>query len=133
MQKKIIVLGSGLVGSAIALDLAGKHNVTAVDQSTNSFEKLRDAGITTLQADLSIPGKVREAVAGFDLAVGALPGFMGYAALKEIIEAGINLVDISFMPEDFLELDGLAKKMGVTAVVDCGVAPRHGKYYTWLP
>jgi lysine 6-dehydrogenase len=126
MHKKIIILGSGLVGSAIALDLAEKHNVTAVDQNTDCFEKLRDAGITTIQADLSIPGKVREAVAGFDLSVGALPGFMGYAALKEMIEAGINLVDISFMPEDFLILDELANNNGVTAVVDCGVAPGMG-------
>ena len=33
------------------------------------------------------------------------------------------MVDISFMPEDFMQLDDLARKNGVTAVVDCGVAP----------
>jgi large subunit ribosomal protein L6 len=32
-------------------------------------------------------------------------------------------VDISFMSEDPLQLDGLARGKGVAAVVDCGVAP----------
>ena len=33
------------------------------------------------------------------------------------------MVDISFFPEDALELDALAKEKNVTAIVDCGVAP----------
>jgi saccharopine dehydrogenase-like NADP-dependent oxidoreductase len=32
-------------------------------------------------------------------------------------------VDISFFPEDQFLLDKLAKQKGVTAIVDCGVAP----------
>ena len=36
------------------------------------------------------------------------------------------MVDISFMPEDFLKLDDLARKHDVTAIVDCGVAPGMG-------
>jgi saccharopine dehydrogenase-like NADP-dependent oxidoreductase len=32
-------------------------------------------------------------------------------------------VDISFFPEDALQLDDLARKNDVTAIVDCGVAP----------
>ena len=43
--------------------------------------------------------------------------------LRSVIEAGKNIVDISFMAEDTLSLDGLAKSRGVTAVVDMGVAP----------
>jgi saccharopine dehydrogenase-like NADP-dependent oxidoreductase len=48
---------------------------------------------------------------------------MGFATLRAIIEAGKNVVDIAFFPEDPFELDGLARQHGVTAVVDCGVAP----------
>jgi saccharopine dehydrogenase-like NADP-dependent oxidoreductase len=44
--------------------------------------------------------------------------------LRSVIEAGKNIVDISFMAEDTLSLDGLAKSRGVTAVADMGVAPR---------
>ena len=126
MGKKVIVLGTGLVGSAIAIDLAGSNDVTIVDLNTADFKRMQEKGITTRQADLSIPGEVKEQVAGFDLAVGALPGHFGYKVLGEIIEAGVNVVDISFMPEDFFGHDERAKKNGVTAVVDCGVAPGMG-------
>jgi saccharopine dehydrogenase-like NADP-dependent oxidoreductase len=62
-------------------------------------------------------------VKDFDLVIGALPWQIGYKALEAVIEAGKDIVDISFFMEDALGLDELAKKNGVTAVVDCGVAP----------
>jgi len=43
--------------------------------------------------------------------------------VKTVIEAGKNIVDISFFPEDSFLLDELAKKHHVTVVTDCGVAP----------
>jgi hypothetical protein len=72
MSKKVIVLGSGLVGSAIALDLAAQYDVTSVDLNTRDFDRLNEMGIQTRQADLSIPGEVLDQVSGYDLAVGAL-------------------------------------------------------------
>jgi saccharopine dehydrogenase-like NADP-dependent oxidoreductase len=48
---------------------------------------------------------------------------MGFQTLQAVIEAGKNGVDISFYPENPFDLDDLAKAKGVTAVVDCGVAP----------
>ncbi len=48
---------------------------------------------------------------------------MGFEVLKGVIEAGKNVVDISFFPEDAFALDELARARGVTAVVDCGLAP----------
>jgi lysine 6-dehydrogenase len=48
---------------------------------------------------------------------------MGFSTLKKIIEAGKNVVDISFFGEDAFELDELARKKNITAVTDCGVAP----------
>jgi saccharopine dehydrogenase-like NADP-dependent oxidoreductase len=59
----------------------------------------------------------------FDIVVCAVPGFLGYQTLQWIIEARKNVVDISFFPEDALALSDLATKLGVTAIVDCGVAP----------
>ena len=37
-----------------------------------------------------------------DLVVGCVPGFMGYSTLETVIGAGKDMVDISFMPEDFM-------------------------------
>lgn len=126
MGKNIVVLGAGLVGSAIALDLSKDHNVTSVDYSEDALAKLRKKGVNTVVKDLSKPGAVKQVVASYDLVIGAVPGFMGYAMVKEVIEAGKDIVDISFFPEDPLQLDELAKKNEVTVVTDCGVAPGMG-------
>jgi lysine 6-dehydrogenase len=123
---KIIVLGTGLVGSAIAADLASKNEVTALDNNTAAFDRLKQKGIATKQVDLSTPGQITSQVSGYDLVIGALPGHMGFRCLEEVISAGKHLVDISFMPEDYLGLDDLARRNRVTAVVDCGVAPGMG-------
>ncbi len=127
MKNKIVVLGAGLVGSAIAKDLSLNHKVTSVDISPESLTKFSDSHeIETIVADLNDTEHIKSLVADFDLVVGAVPGFMGYKTMKAVIEAGKNMVDISFMPEDFLQLDGLAKKHNVTIVADCGVAPGMG-------
>lgn len=126
-MKKIIVLGAGLVGGVMALDLAKDHEVTAADRSEEALSRLQKKGkLNTIRADLSDVEVVKKLVKDFDLVVGALPGFMGYRALQAVLEAGKNIVDISFFPEDPFGLDELAKDKGVTAVVDCGVAPGMG-------
>jgi saccharopine dehydrogenase-like NADP-dependent oxidoreductase len=48
---------------------------------------------------------------------------MGFATARAVIEAGVNMVDISFFEEDPFELDGLARERGVMVLTDCGVAP----------
>jgi saccharopine dehydrogenase-like NADP-dependent oxidoreductase len=123
---KIVVLGTGLVGSAIAVDLASIYEVTAIDINTAQFTRLKGKGVNPIQADLSRPGEITARVSGSDLVIGALPGHMGFQVLKEVILVGKNIVDISFMPEDYFQLHELAKNHKVTAVVDCGVAPGMG-------
>jgi lysine 6-dehydrogenase len=123
--QKVIVLGAGLVGKEMAKDLAPDFDVTAVDRSEQALAAAFRAvpAVRTLAADLSDPSVIRRLVSDYDLVVGALPGFLGKAALAAVIEAGRNVLDIAFFPEDPFDLDGLAKKNGVTAVVDFGVAP----------
>jgi len=124
-MKKIIVLGAGMVGSAMAIDLAKKHNVTVADLSNKALEKLKqkNQSINTLQLNAKDKSLLISAITPFDIVVCAVPGFMGFETLKTILEAGKNVVDISFFPENSLDLDALAKQKGVTAIVDCGVAP----------
>ncbi len=121
---KITVLGAGLVGSAIIKDLATDFSVKAVDVSAAALTQFADTPtIETETADLRRASAVQSVIASADLVVCAVPGFMGFATLKAIISAGKNVVDISFFPEDAFELDALAQENGVTAIVDCGVAP----------
>ncbi len=124
MKEKIIVLGAGMVGKAIAIDLSTRHQVTAADIDQESLRFLSDQhGIDVVAVNLMEEDSIRELVARFDLVVSAVPGFMGYDTLRTVIEAEKNIVDISFMPEDYMDLNNLAARRGVTAITDCGVAP----------
>jgi len=119
----VVVLGAGRVGGAMAKDLAPDFQVTVTDRSEAALARMREAGLATQIADLSNPEGVKAAIATADLVVGAVPGFMGFATAKAVLEAGKTLVDISFFDEDCFELDALAKDQNLTAIVDCGVAP----------
>lgn len=126
MKKKIIVLGAGLVGKAIAKDLAKDHDVTSVDASEEALRSIGHPAIATIKADLRDAGTLRQIISAADLVVGAVPGFLGFTTAKTVIESCKNMVDISFFPEDPFLLDELAKKNDVTIVTDCGVAPGMG-------
>ena len=125
-MKKIIVLGAGLVGKAMAIDLAKSFDVTSVDINEQALAEVSSQGIKTQKVDLSDLQLLSSTLQPFDLVVGAVPGFMGFQTVKTVLEAGKNIVDISFFPEDPFLLDDLAKKNNVTAVTDCGVAPGMG-------
>jgi len=123
---QITVLGAGLVGSAIVQDLAREKDwqITAVDKDQRALEQLEAAAnVNTHQADLAQEDNIVRAVRDADLVVCAVPGFMGFSTLEQVIRAGKNVVDISFFAEDAFDLDDEAKAREVTAVVDCGVAP----------
>ena len=122
----VLVLGCGLVGRPMALDLANEEsfNVTVADINLKNLKKIPAAlPIKKMQKDLSNPDQLKSLLKKADIVVNAVPGFMGFNTLKEIIKAKKNVVDIAFFPENPFELDELAKQNNVTAVVDCGVAP----------
>lgn len=126
MKKKIAVLGAGLVGKAIALDLSKAHDVTAVDIREEILSELRSNGISTASVDIKNRETLIAFLKSFDMVIGAVPGFLGFQTADAVIEAGKNMVDISFFPEDSFLLDEKAKNKNVTIVTDCGVAPGIG-------
>jgi lysine 6-dehydrogenase len=126
----IAVLGAGMVGGVMAVDLAKEHSVTSVDVNENNLQQVqkKNGNIKTIKADLKDYASYQNLLAPFDLVVTAVPGFMGFDALKAVIESGKNVADISFFPENALELDALAKEKNVTVITDCGVAPGMSNY-----
>lgn len=122
---KIAVLGAGMVGKAIALDLANDYSVSSFDFNKTNLDEIREKNnsVETITADLTRYENYKKWFSSFDIVVIAVPGFMGYKTLEAVIDASKNVVDISFFHEDALQLDKLAKEKGVTAVTDCGVAP----------
>ncbi len=121
----IAVLGAGMVGRAIALDLASSFKVTSFDVNAQSLQLLRErnSSIQTQLADLQQYDQYVNWLAPFDVVVAAVPGFMGFDTLRTVINCGKNVADISFFPEDALPLDKLAKEKNVAAITDIGVAP----------
>ncbi len=122
---KIIVLGAGMVGSAIAIDLSKDHNVMLTDLNQNILNEIKrnNPQISIQKLDVTNKSALQKALQEFDLVICAVPGFLGFETVKNIIEARKNVIDISFFSENSLELDSLAKENNVTAIVDCGVAP----------
>lgn len=126
MKKKVAVLGAGLVGKAIAADLAKSFDVTSADINEEALKQAQHQGISTKSIDVTDAQALQSFVQPFDLVVGAVPGFLGYRTAKAVIEAKKSMVDISFFPEDPFSLDVLAKERQVTVITDCGVAPGMG-------
>ena len=133
-MKRVLVLGGGLVGSAIArglsratsrgLSRAEGPQVTVADSSPRVRADLAERyGLATADLDVADEQALTRAAREVDLVVGAVPGFLGYRMLETVIRAGRNVVDISFFPEDPLTLHQLAVEKNVTAVVDAGLAP----------
>lgn len=124
-MSKIIVLGAGMVGSTMAIDLSKQHHVTLTDLSEEVLNKVKQkySNLEVLQLDVTNQNKLTDVLSSFDLVICAVPGFLGFNTLRTIIEAKKDVIDISFFPENALELDQLAKNNNVTAIVDCGVAP----------
>ena len=124
-MSNIIVLGAGMVGSAIAIDIAKNHTVTITDFNQNILNKakIKCKTLNTLLLDVTDKVNLQKTITSFDLVICAVPGFLGFETLKTIIKAKKNVIDISFFPENSLDLDNLAKEHNVTAIVDCGVAP----------
>jgi saccharopine dehydrogenase-like NADP-dependent oxidoreductase len=124
-MKHLVVLGAGMVGSAMAIDLASTHQVTITDFNEEALQRAKNrcGDLQTRILDVTDRDDLVSVVKPADLVINAVPGFLGYETLKTLIETGKNVVDIAFFPEDALTLDDLAKQHGVTAVMDCGVAP----------
>lgn len=123
---KVLVLGAGLVGGPMAIDLAkdGEFEVTSADVSPEALSRLAAyTGIETVRADLDNPQTIKFLAECKDLVINAVPGYMGYRTVERLIECGKNVVDIAFFPEDMFGLDEKAKENGVTVICDIGVAP----------
>ena len=124
MKQKVVVLGAGRVGTVIAADLSWEFEVTSVDMDRHALEMLSTRWpVITQVADLSHPESMRDILQDADLVISAVPGRIGFNTLKTVIDCGKSVVDISFFPEDAFALDKFAVRRGITAVVDCGVAP----------
>ncbi|MFO7990752.1 MAG: saccharopine dehydrogenase C-terminal domain-containing protein, partial [Thermoplasmata archaeon] len=121
-MKKVMILGAGNIGRAVAYDLKDEFEVHVGDLNVKALEEVEDFARCMI-LDVSDKAHLVDVLADFDLVIGTLPSRFGYASVEAAIEAGVDMVDISFMPEDPFELNENAEDAGVTVVVDAGFGP----------
>ena len=101
-----------MVGSAMAADLSKNHNLFLADYDLNALEAIQSKNphIHIFQLDVTDKESLSKWIQPADIVLLAVPGFLGYNALKTIINNGKDVVDISFSPENVLDLSSLAKE-----------------------
>jgi len=124
-MKKIFQVGAGLVGKTMALDLSKNYEIYLGDTNLDLLNEIKNEDQSIHIQKINIQDKENFCawIADADIVLLAVPGFLGFEALRLIIECGKNVVDISFSPENVLSLNDLAIENNVCAVVDAGVAP----------
>jgi lysine 6-dehydrogenase len=127
---KLLVVGCGNIGSVAAEDLAksisSAHVVIADKNGTiarSVAEKIGRENVSWIQLDTADRNKLIKTMEDFSLVVGFLPGRFGYGLVEACIDAGKNLVDVSYMPDNPLTLHEKAEKAGVQIIPDCGLTP----------
>lgn len=122
---KAVQIGAGLVGQLITADLMQDFEMTVVDLDEKALKAIEGKypGVKTAVASATDAAALGPVLADADIVTAGVPGKFGYEMMKTVIGLGKNLVDISFMAEDFEQLDGFAKEKGVTVIPDMGVAP----------
>jgi saccharopine dehydrogenase-like NADP-dependent oxidoreductase len=130
---KILVLGCGNIGSVAAKDLA--ENLPSAEivladldevRAKEAASRIGQENVSWVKADASNHRELVSTLKKFDLAIGALPGETGYRVCKASVAAGVDLVDVSYMPEDAMALHKDASKAKISILPDCGMSPGLG-------
>ena len=130
---KFLVLGSGLMGRAVAYDLANSEGVEEIrlaDIDANQIEQVTkwiDSPLVKgIRLDVSDAEQVLETMKGVDSVIGCISYKYNYELSKLAIASGANYCDLggnnTIVNKQFT-LDEEAKKANVTIIPDCGLAP----------
>jgi lysine 6-dehydrogenase len=133
LNVKILVLGCGNIGSVVARDLAESLASAQIvigdineDRVKEVASKIGRENVTWTKVDASNHSELVSTLKKFDLAVGALPGVMGYRVCKAAVAAKRDIVDVSYMPEDVMALHKDASRAEISILPDCGMSPGLG-------
>jgi lysine 6-dehydrogenase len=132
---RFLVLGAGQQGYAAALDLARTPDVTEVVVADVDAERARrvaehlvggPASVRAEAIDVSNEPQLVARLAGYDVAVSAVPYFLNPRLTRAAIDARVSFCDLGGNTDVVREqemLDPEAREAGVTVVPDCGLAP----------
>jgi lysine 6-dehydrogenase len=121
----ICVVGAGMQGSVIAQDLVrAEHKVTVLDSNITYLRQLKKiVNVKAQQFDVKSKVKFIRLIQKFDIVVGALPAALGFYTMDCCLKAGVDLIDLSYSPEDPFTFHEKAEQEKIRIVPDAGFAP----------
>ncbi|MBU6996331.1 MAG: saccharopine dehydrogenase NADP-binding domain-containing protein [Theionarchaea archaeon] len=134
---KVLLLGAGMMGRALAHDLTGNGVETFIaDANPQLVEAIRElTGAEGAVLDVTDRDSVVRQMADCDVAVSAVPYFLNLDLASAAIEAGCHFCDLGGNTDivtQELALHESAERADVLIVPDCGLAPGMSNVLTAL-
>ncbi len=129
---KVVVFGAGMMGSAVAYDLAQADDIEFLILADKDFDRAAKSAksigekVVPKKVDLDIEDNVSQIMQSCVVAISAVPYFYNLNLTKSAIEAGVHFLDLGGNNEvvkQQLLLDDLARQHGVCVLPNCGLAP----------
>ncbi len=127
---KALILGCGNIGSVATQDFAESMSSVEVFVADKNMVRAKEVAkrigkgnVAGIQLNASNHNELVHNLETFDLVMGFLPGDLGYRLVKACVDAGKDLVDVSYMPENPLTLNDEAARANATIIPSCGLAP----------
>jgi lysine 6-dehydrogenase len=134
---KLLVIGSGMMGSAAAYDMARTPQVASVMLADNYVHRAREVAarvnritgekkVRATELDASDSKAAAKLMHGHDAALSAVPYFLNLGLAKAAIEARCHFADLggnNTVVRQELALSKNAEKRGVAIAPDCGLSP----------
>lgn len=134
---KLLVIGSGMMGSAAAYDMARSPQVKSVTLADNDLRRAREvaARVNRIGGEKKVRATALDAanekaatklMRGHDAVLSAVPYFLNLGLAKAAIEARCHFADLggnNTVVRQELALSKRAEKHGVSIAPDCGLSP----------
>jgi lysine 6-dehydrogenase len=134
---KLLVIGSGMMGSAAAFDIARTPQVSSVTLADSDAKRARevatrvnritgDRKVRAVALDASDEKAAAKLMQGHSAALSAVPYFLNLGLARAAVEARCHFADLggnNTVVRQELALSKKAEKRGVALAPDCGLSP----------
>jgi lysine 6-dehydrogenase len=134
---KLLVIGSGMMGSAAAYDMARQSHVESVTLADSDPRRAKDVAarvnkitgerkVRAVALDAGSEKAAAKLMRGHEAALSAVPYFLNLGLAKAALTARCHFADLggnNTVVRQELELDKKAEKHGVALAPDCGLSP----------